>query len=48
MEGWLTRGGGGGVGAALRSLGNCGGGVGRSLQRCSMLLCYSVVSDMLF
>ena len=35
------------VGAALRSLGNCGGRGGEEVPQAAMLLCYSVVSDML-
>jgi len=35
------------VGAALRSLGNCGGRGGEGVPQAAMLLCYSVVSDML-
>ena len=39
------------VGAALRSLGNCGGGGGgvggKGVPQPAMLFCYSLVSDML-
>ena len=35
------------VSAALRSLGNCGGRGGEGVPEAEMLLCYSVVSDML-
>ena len=36
------------VGAALRSLGNCGGGGGgEGVPQAAMLFCYSLVSDML-
>ena len=35
------------VGAALRSLGNCGGRHGQGVPQAAMLFCYSLVSDML-
>ena len=37
----------GNVGAALRSLGNCGRGGGQGVPQAAMLFCYSLVSDML-
>ena len=35
------------AGAALRSLGNCGGRHGEGVPQAAMLFCYSLVSDML-